>query len=153
LWLSRSWTTRTRRPGEAQDAYVFASPDEFRRHAEAGGFLEWAEFLGNRYGTPVPHPPPGRDILLEIDVQGAEQVVDRVPDAVVILLLPPSDEIQRERLIARGDPPDQVRQRIEKGREEVLRGRKLAAAEVVNHDVDQAVREIADVVGATRSHR
>jgi guanylate kinase len=153
LWLSRSWTTRPRRPGESEDAYVFASDEEFRRHAEAGGFLEWAEFLGNCYGTPVPHPPAGLDILLEIDVQGAEQVVERIPDAVVILLLPPSDEVQRERLIARGDPAEQVRRRIEKGREEILRGRKLAAAEVVNHSVAQAVRDVADVVGVTRARR
>lgn len=150
LWLSRSWTTRPRRDGEADDAYVFVTEDRFRRHAAAGGFLEWAEFLGHLYGTPVPSAPSGSDVLLEIDVQGAEQVLAQCPEAVVILLLPPSPEVQRARLIARGDPDEHVSRRIDKGREEVDRGRKLAAHEVVNTRVDQAVDELAGIVSATR---
>lgn len=89
-------------------------------------------------------------MLLEIDVQGAEQVLAKCPDAVVVLLLPPSSEIQRERLCARGDPEEHVRRRIDKGREEVDRGRSLAAYEVVNTQVDQAVAELAGIVSATR---
>ncbi len=150
LWLSRSWTTRPRRDGEADDAYVFVTEDRFRRHAADGGFLEWAEFLGHLYGTPVPSAPSGSDVLLEIDVQGAEQVLAQCPEAVVILLLPPSPEVQRARLIARGDPDEHVSRRIDKGREEVDRGRKLAAHEVVNTRVDQAVDELAGIVSATR---
>lgn len=115
-----------------------------------GGFLEWAEFLGHLYGTPVPSAPSGSDVLLEIDVQGAEQVLAKCPDAVVILLLPPSADVQEERLFARGDPEGHVRRRVEKGREEVVRGRALAQYEVVNTQVDQAVSELAGIVSATR---
>lgn len=129
---------------------MFVTAAEFRRAAEAGVFLEWAEFLGHLYGTPVPHPPAGADVLLEIDVQGAEQVAARVPDAVVILLLPPSDEVQAARLTARGDPPERARRRVEKGRDEVLRGRKLARHEVINADLERAVQEVAGIVSAVR---
>lgn len=150
MWLSRSWTTRPPRPGEREDAYVFVTREEFSDKVAAGGFLEWAEFLGHLYGTPVPEPPEGRDVLLEIDVQGAEQVVAKRPEAVVVLLLPPSAEVQRERLVARGDPPDQVARRLAKGREEVRRGLDLASRVVVNGDLSQAVAEVAGIVARTR---
>ncbi len=150
LWLSRSWTTRPRRPGEAEDAYVWVTPEAFRRRVADGGFLEWAEYLGNLYGTPVPEPPPGHDVLLEIDLQGAEQVLAKNPDAVVVLLLPPSLEVQRERLVARGDSAEHVRRRLERGREEVARGQAIAKYVVVNEDLDRAVRELAGIVAKTR---
>ncbi len=90
LWLSRSWTTRPRRPGESDDAYRFVDRATFEEHARAGDFFEWAEFLDNLYGTPVPRPPEGFDVLLEIDLQGALQVKSKRPDAILILLLPPN---------------------------------------------------------------
>lgn len=126
------------------------TPDEFRAHVRAGGFLEWADYLGNLYGTPVPDPPAGSDVLLEIDLQGAEQVLAGSPDAVVVLLLPPSEEVQRARLVARGDSEEHVRRRIEKGREEVERGRAIASHVVVNGELEQALKELAGIVAETR---
>lgn len=150
LWLSRSWTTRPPRPGEAEGDYVFVTHQAFMDRVSTGGFLEWAEFLGHLYGTPQPEPPAGCDVLLEIDVQGAEQVVAKRPDAVVVLLLPPSDAVQRARLTARGDAPEQVDRRVATGHDEVARARRLATHEVVNHQVGQAVAELAGIVARTR---
>ena len=66
VWLSKSWTTRPPRQGEANDAYVFVAQDAFEAHIAEDGFLEWAEFLGHLYGTPDADPPQGHDVLLEI---------------------------------------------------------------------------------------
>jgi len=152
LWLSRSWTTRPPRPGELErGAYVFVDRATFEEAVAQGRFLEWAEFLDNLMGTPVPEPPPGADVLLEIDVQGAEQVLARRPDATVILLLPPSPEVQAERLAARGDDEEHVRRRVALGRSEIERGRKIAAHTVVNDDLERAVAELAAIVEGTRA--
>ena len=103
LWLSRSWTTREARPGERErGAYVFVDRATFEEGIAQGAFFEWAEFLDYLMGTPIPDPPPGADVLLEIDVQGAEQVLAQRPDATVIMLLPPSPGVQAERLAAGG---------------------------------------------------
>ena len=151
LWLSRSWTTRPRRPGEPEDAYVFVDRPTFEARAAAGGFFEWAEFLGNLYGTPVTDPVPGRDVLLEIDLQGALQVRRLRPDATLILLLPPSPEIQAERLRARGDDEHHVARRLAEGAEEERQGRTLAHAVVVNDTVAQATADVASILVDRRS--
>lgn len=153
LWLSRSWTTRERRPGEPEDAYVFTDRASFMARAEAGGFLEWAEFLGNLMGTPLPDPPPGCDVLLEIDVQGARQVLARHPDATVVLLVPPSWAALEQRLVGRGDDPEHVRRRLEVGHREVDEGRALGAAVVVNDRLDPAVSEVAAIIERARRTR
>jgi len=150
LWLSRSWTTRPQRPGEADNAYVFVDRDTFLANVEAGGFFEWAEFLGNLYGTPVPEPTIDRDVLLEIEIAGARQVLERHPDATVILLLPPSEEVQAARLRGRGDPESHVEARLEEGRREVAHGRQIAHHEVVNEDLEQAVAEILGILDSLR---
>ena len=151
LWLSRSWTTRPRRPGEAQDAYTFVERERFEEVVAADGFLEWAEFLGHLYGTPLPDAPPGRDVVLEIDLQGARQVKKRHPDALVVLLVPPSPEIQRERLRQRGDDPAEVDRRIAIGAEEMRLGRELTPFVVVNDEVDRAVSQVAGILEGYRN--
>jgi len=138
IWLSRSWTTRHRRPGEPEDAYVFVSRDEFEANAAKGGFIEWAEVVpGQLSGTPLPHPPPGCDILLEINVEGARQVV---------LVVAPSTEEQEARMRRRGDSPDQILTRLGLGEKEEQKGRELADAVIVNDDVDRAAREVAGIL-------
>ncbi len=152
LWLSRSWTTRRPRPGERErGAYVFVDRATFEDAVSRGSFYEWAEFLDYLVGTPVPEPPPGADVLLEIDVQGAEQVLAKRPDATVILLVPPSPEVQAERLAARGDDERHIRQRVELGRAELDRGVGIAAHTVVNDDLVRAVDQVAAIVARTRS--
>ena len=115
------------------------------------GFFEWAEFLGNLYGTPVPDPPAGCDVLLEIDLQGARQVRERQEDAVLILLRVPSVEVQTARLRARGDDEAHIQQRLAAGAEEERQGRLIADAVVVNDDLVQATAEVAGIVDRYRS--
>jgi guanylate kinase len=142
LWLSRSWTTRPRRPSEPEDAYVFVDKATFEARIAEGGFLEYAQFLDNYYGTPIPNPPPGRDIILEIDVQGARQVLKSHPDALLIFLQAPSPEEQEARLRRRGDPPEKVRQRLAKAAEEADAGRELGASIIINHRIETTVEDM-----------
>jgi guanylate kinase len=153
LWLSRSWTTRPRRPGEAEDAYVFVDHDEFRARIAEDGFLEWAEFLGNLYGTPVPSPPDDSDVLLEIDLQGAISVLRKVPTACVVLIVPPSEEHQIERLRLRGDTDEHVHARVERGRREIEEGRQVARHVVVNDDVARSTGELLSILERLRAER
>jgi guanylate kinase len=153
LWLSRSWTTRAQRSGEPDSAYVFTSRDAFEAHREAGGFLEWTEFLGNYYGTPLPAPPPGHDVVLEIELQGAKQVRRANPDALLIFVLPPSRDAQRQRLTGRGDAAAKVLERLRKAEEEEPEGRALADRVVVNDDLERTIGEMAGIIDAARHAR
>jgi guanylate kinase len=90
----------------------------------------------------MPNPPPERDIILEIDVQGARQVIKTHPDALLIFLLAPSLEEQEARLRRRGDPPDKARQRLEKAAEESDAGRELGALVIVNTDIGSTVEDM-----------
>jgi guanylate kinase len=148
---SRSWTTRARRPGEPEDAYTFVTREAFREHARNGGFLEWAEYVDNLYGTPLPSAEPGTDLILVIEVQGARQVLERVPDAVMILVVPPSRDVQQARLRARGDNDDHIDKRIAVAEEEERVGRTLAHHIVVNDDLDGAVEEVAGILHSYRT--
>lgn len=151
LWLSRSWTTRPPRPGEAPDAYVYVDRPTFQARADAGGFLERAEVFGHLYGTPWPEPPEGDDVLLEIDVQGAAQVKARHPQAVVIFVVPPSRAVQEARLRGRGDPPELIARRLGGAAAEEESGRALADHVVVNDVLERAVGEVAAILESRRS--
>ncbi|MEY2995475.1 MAG: guanylate kinase [Actinomycetota bacterium] len=151
LLLSRSWTTRDRRPGERDDAYVFVTRDEFVARRDADGFLEWTEFLGNFYGTPQPDPSSDRDLVLEIEVDGAQQVKSRFPESILIFVLPPSRDEQRRRLIGRGDPDDKVVARLRKAEDEEPVGRALADHVVVNDDLERTVAEMLQIIGSRRN--
>lgn len=153
LWLSRSWTTRKQRDGEPDDAYVFVTRDEFERHRDDGGFLEWTEFLGNFYGSPIPSPDDGHDIVLEIELHGATQVKARHPEALLIFVRPPSREEQQRRLQGRGDPDHHVQTRLQKAEDEEREGAALADVVVVNDDLDRAVSELLDAIRAARQTR
>lgn len=150
LWLSRSWTTREQRAGEDPNSYVWVSAEAFRARAEANGFLEWAEFLGNLYGTPTPEPPPGHDVVLEIDIQGAKQVRAKYPDSVLILVRPPSREVQEARLRGRGDPETKIQQRLLLADREEHEGTEIADVVVVNDDLNRVVGEVAGIIDACR---
>ncbi len=150
LSLSRSWTTRARRPGETDGDYNFVAGEEFLAEIERGGFLEWAEYLGHLYGTPMPDPESPTDVILVIEVQGAAQVLDKVDDAVMILLVPPSRQAQAERLRARGDGPEEVAKRLEAAAAEEAVGRTLAQHVVVNDDMRRAGAEVAGILASHR---
>ena len=153
LWLSRSWTTRPRRDGESENAYVFVSPSEFQDRVDQNGFYEWAQFFEHRYGTPIPDVPLGSDLVLEIDVQGAVQVLEREPKAVVILVLPPSREEQKKRMRIRGDRTTDISKRLAKSDAEEKIGKKLANLIVVNVNLKEAVSEVSLLIAEMRSVR
>ena len=155
LRLSRSWTTRPQRPGEADDAYVFVDREAFRDRADRGGFLEWTEFTGSGhlYGTPALDPADdhGRPVILEIDLDGAQQVKRVHPDAVLILVVAPSAQAREQRLRSRGDDEASVLRRLKVGEAEEQLGREIADHVVVNDEVDRAAADVAGILGRYRS--
>ncbi len=151
LTLSRSWTTRRRRRGESSDSYVFVTRAEFEEAIAKDQFFEWAEFLGNLYGTPKPDPDMAADLLLEIDIQGARQVRERDPNAEIILINAPSSDELRHRMEFRGDDITSIDERVEIGREEIAEASKFANFVVVNDDLDRAVSEISAIISSLRS--
>jgi guanylate kinase len=153
LWLSRSWTTRPQRPGEPDDAYVYTSREAFEARIASGGFVEWTDFLGSYYGTPTPTAPPGTDVVLEIEVDGAQQVRRRHPDALLIFVLPPSREEQQRRLQARGDPPEKVAARLRKAEDEEPVGKAISDYVVVNDSLDRTVDELLEIINTERARR
>jgi guanylate kinase len=158
LELSMSATTRPPRPGERDGVdYRFLTPEQFRAHAEAGDFLEHATYSGNRYGTLRSEVErrleQGRPVVLEIEVQGARQVRQAMPEAVAVFIAPPSREALRERLEARGtDTPEQVDARLATAERE-LEARDEFAHVVVNDELDRATDELAGIVGAELAGR
>ena len=154
LWLSRSWTTRARRPGEPATAYRFVDEADFERRIADGGFIEWTRFLDQYYGTPTPEKlPPGHDLVLEIEVDGAQQIKARHADAILIFVLPPSREEQQRRLVGRGDADDKVAERLRKAEDEEPIGMALADHVVVNDDLEQTIKEMLAIIEGERAVR
>jgi len=153
LWLSRSWTTRPRRPLEPEDAYFFVDRPAFEAAAAAGRFLEWVEFLDYLQGTPMPDPPDGRDVVLEIDVAGGIQVRALVPHAMFVFVDAPSDDHQRQRLRARGENDATVEVRMRKAASERSKARAVGYQMVVNDRVDDAASAIEAMIAAERARR
>lgn len=153
LYFSVSATTRDPRPGEIDGKhYHFLSHEEFARWVEEDAFLEYAEFVGNRYGTPKKFidkaMDQGRDVILDIEIQGAEQVHKKRPEAVRIYVAPPSWEELERRLIGRGtEDMEKVKSRLARGKEEFLVAKDFDYF-VINDTVDRAVEEISAIMCA-----
>jgi guanylate kinase len=151
LELSISATTREPRPGEADGReYHFLSPEEFRRRVEAGEFLEHASYSGNHYGTLREEVErrlrEGRSVVLEIEVQGARQVRDAMPEAILIFIAPPDESALRERLEGRGtDSQEAIEQRLRTAEVE-LAARTEFPQEIVNDDLQKSALELEKLV-------
>lgn len=152
VWLSVSATTRHPRPGEIDGRhYRFVDQDGFDKLIANGELLEWAEFAGNRYGTPrqpvLDKLTAGEPTLLEIDVQGARQVRKAMPDALLVFLAPPSwDELVR-RLVGRGTETAEVRERrLAAAREELAVEHEFDTT-LVNTSVEDVARELLTLMG------
>jgi guanylate kinase len=152
---SVSATTRNPRPGEHDGVhYRFVTPDRFDDLIRQGALLEWADVFGHRYGTPsapiVEATMAGRDVIVEIDVQGAAQIRSRTPGAISIFLVPPSRVELERRLRHRGteSEPDLRRRLADADAEMAQAG--LFDHVVVNDDARRAAHDVADIIG--RSH-
>ncbi|MFF8771764.1 guanylate kinase [Kitasatospora sp. NPDC015120] len=152
VWLSVSATTRHPRPGEQDGVqYHFVDNDEFDKLIANGELLEWAVFAGNRYGTPRAAVQEklerGEPVLLEIDLQGARQVRESMPEAQLVFLAPPSwDELVR-RLTGRGtEPQDVIEKRLEAAKVELAAEPEFDTT-LVNTSVEQVASELLALLG------
>lgn len=158
LKYSVSATTRKPRPGEKEgEDYYFLSGEEFRRLLAQGAFLEWASVYGNLYGTPrekvEAEIAAGHNVLLEIDPQGARQVRALFPEGVFIFIIPPSEEVLRDRMQKRGsEKGEELEARFQAAKEEL----KLASNYdyvVVNDDFNLALEKLKAILATERSRR
>ncbi|HEX4010003.1 MAG TPA: guanylate kinase [Solirubrobacteraceae bacterium] len=151
LGLSVSATTRPPRPGETQGVdYHFLSADEFDRRAADGEFVEHATYSGRRYGTLRSELEDrlrrGEPVVLEIEVQGARQVRQAMPEALQVFIAPPSRDALRARLVGRGtDAPEQIEQRMRTAEAE-LEAQPEFAHVVVNDRLEQATGDLESIV-------
>jgi guanylate kinase len=147
LALSVSATTRPPRPGEQDGVdYWFLSEDEFERRVQEGAFVEHAEYSGNRYGTLRTELQTGGPVVLEIEVQGARQIRETMPEAAQIFIRPPSDVALRDRLVGRGtDTTEQVQARLQVAEDELAAAGEFAHV-VVNDRLDEAADELEQLV-------
>lgn len=151
LFYSVSMTTRLPRPGETNGKeYYFVTREEFEENIKSGNLLEWAEFVGNCYGTPKDKVEEkrneGKNVLLEIDVNGTTQVLDKVSDAISIFVMPPTLEELENRIRNRKTESDEIiKTRLERARKEI-EFKKYYKYVVVNDNLEDTVKEIRDII-------
>lgn len=153
LDLSVSMTTRAPRTGETDGVhYFFVSREQFMKTVSEGGLLEYAEIYGNFYGTPraavLEKLERGRDVILEIEMQGAVQVKQSYPDAVLIFILPPSLEVLKKRLTGRGtETPEQIATRTSQALSEIHRIYDYDYS-IINDKLSDALNDVRTIIRA-----
>ena len=153
--LSVSMTTRSPREGEREGIeYFFTDQESFKREISAGGLIEYAMYCGNYYGTPRGYVEDqlqaGRDVILEIEIQGALKIKEQIPECLLLFVTPPSAKELERRLTDRGTESDDViRRRLARASEE-SEGMEAYDYIVVNDKLDECVREINGLVDAAR---
>jgi guanylate kinase len=153
LAFSISWTTRPPRPGEKPDRdYHFVAPLRFERQIARGGFLEWARVHNDYYGTPLLPVRAclrqGRDVLLDIDVQGARQVKEKLPEAVSVFILPPSrQELKRRLSRRRTESPQALQLRLRNAEQELADWNRFDYA-VINAEIQASVKALLAIIQA-----
>lgn len=151
FYYSISMTTRSPRPGEVDGRdYFFVSRETFMKKVEEGNLLEWAEFVGNCYGTPrdvvESYREKGIDVLLEIETNGAEQVMAKCPDCLSIFLVPPDFETLESRIRGRSTEDEAtIQKRLAKARAELKKAKEYKYV-VLNDSVERAANEIRDII-------
>ena len=153
--LSVSMTTRAPRKGEVDGReYFFATREQFEEKMKQGGFIEYAQYCGNYYGTPKDYVEAqletGKDVILEIEIQGAMKVKEQFPNAILLFVMPPSIAVLHQRLVGRGTETEEViRERLQRAEEEAV-GIEGYDYIIINDDLEKCVRELHELL--TRSH-
>ncbi|CAD7779909.1 Guanylate kinase [Candidatus Methanoperedenaceae archaeon GB50] len=156
LSFSISYTTRLPRPGEVNGQhYFFVSEKEFKKSIAKGEMLEWAKVYGHYYGTPLTFVQEkiaaGKDIVLDIDIQGAQAVKKKMPEAILIFLIPPSwNELQRRITSRSSDSPEEIKKRLEAAKKEILAAREFDYI-VINDVLEDALKELVSIIQATKA--
>lgn len=149
--LSISATTRAARPGEVDGVnYFFLTEEQFRALIDEDGFIEWAQYAGNFYGTPLSFVEEqldqGKNVILEIEVQGAFQVKEKIPETTLIFIEPPSMEELEKRICGRGtESKEVIDARMRTARVEMERKIEYDIA-VINDDIDTAVEKLSECI-------
>lgn len=147
--VSRSWTTREPRVDDKDDSYFFVDDLEFNKHKDDGGFIEWNEFLGSMYGTPMPDSDDQRDLILEIDVSGGRQINEKFPDAILIFIDVEDPELRR-RLSERGDKSNEIEKRLMEAERERKEAKELNYQIILNDNLAKATKEIYEIICKAR---
>lgn len=153
--LSISATTRSPRPGEIDGReYFFKTKEEFEQMIEEGAFVEYACYVGNYYGTPKKYVEEqleaGKDVILEIEIQGAFKIREQFPKALLLFIAPPSAEVLKQRLISRGtETPEVIDKRLKRAVEE-SQGIENYDYLVINDDLDECVQSVHQMIQSER---